>query len=230
MSHSPTSSQLADIVVDSQSDLRLRLPHTVEIRQERRAWPLRALRRAMREINGFCWRRRLAGMGRGSSIRRPLLVTGGRSIGISAHVHIWPGARLEAINAEPGVKRIEIGAGTVIHPHVHIGAIDKVRIGRGVLMASNVYITDHDHDWSDPEAPVITNRRAVAAPVEIGNFVWIGERAMVLKGVRVGDGAVIGAGSVVTHDVPARSVVIGAPARVVRSYDEQRHEWKKVAA
>lgn len=230
MSKSPSPIHLAEAVLDQQPGLELRLARTVDIRHQRPVWPVRVARRLIRETNAIRWRRRLAAFGRGSSIRRPLLVTGGRAIAIGVHVSIWPGARLEAINVEPGARRIDIGAGTVIHPCVHIGAIVSVRVGRGVLIASNVYITDHDHDWSNPDEPVISNRRVVAAPVEIGDHVWIGERAMVLKGVRIGAGSIIGAGSVVTRDVPARSIVVGAPARVVKTYNDQDREWRGVAA
>ena len=221
---------LAKAVLDSEHGLELRQSRTVDIRHQRSNWWVRVWRRLARAAGAIRWRRCLAAFGRGSSIRRPLLVTGGRAIAIGSHVTIWPGARLEAINLKPGIRRIDIGSGTVIHPNVHIGAIDSVRIGRGVLVAGHVYITDHDHDWSNPDEPVVTNRRAIAAPVEIGDFAWIGERAMVLKGVRIGAGAVVGAGSVVTRDVPARSIVVGAPARVVKTYDERQRRWRSVAA
>jgi acetyltransferase-like isoleucine patch superfamily enzyme len=128
----------------------------------------------------------------------------------------------------PGVVRISIGDLTTIQPHVHIGAVDSVRIGRGVLMAPFVYISDHDHDWSDPDDPVILNGRVSAAPVEIGDFVWLGERVCVLKGVTVGAHSVIGAGSIVTRDVPPYTVAAGAPARAIRYYDHNQRTWVPV--
>lgn len=164
--------------------------------------------------------------GRCSSIDAPAWVVGGRSISIGSDVHVWRHARIEAINANASEGRIEIGDGTVIHPYVHIGAIEHVRIGRGVLMASHVYVTDHDHDWSNPDEPVINNRRVIASPVEIGDEVWLGERVMVLKGVRIGRGSIIGAGSIVTRDVPSYSLAAGSPARVIKTFDHDDRTWR----
>ena len=86
-----------------------------------------------------------------------------------------------------------------------------LRIGDGVLIGHNVVIATLDHDL-DP------NRRAdlLPAPVELEEKVWVGANATILGGVRVGYGAVVGAGAVVTKDVPPLAVVVGTPARVVR--------------
>lgn len=210
--------------------LRLAAPRVVPIVHERRSLARRAVGRAGRAIRAARWRRRLAAFGPGSAIDPPAFVTGGTSISVGARVRIRGGSRLEAINARPGEVRLIIGDRTVIHPGVHIGAIDSVRIGRGVLMAADVFVTDHDHDWTNPEEPVISNRRALAAPVEIGDYAWLGERVMVLKGVTIGEGAVVGAGSIVTSDVPARSIAVGAPARIVKCFDDDTRHWRKVAA
>jgi lipopolysaccharide O-acetyltransferase len=204
-------------------------PRIVTIEHERPAAIQRLARRVRGIIRSWRWRRRLAAFGRGAGIDAPALVTGGRGIAIGDDVRIWSGSRLEAFNLRDGCVRLSIGDGTVIQPGAHIGAVESVRIGRGVLMASGVYITDHDHDFTNPREPVIANRRAVAAPVEIGDHAWLGERAMVLKGVRIGEGAVIGAGSVVTRSIPPFAVAIGAPARVVRTQDRAAGPWRVAA-
>jgi len=86
-----------------------------------------------------------------------------------------------------------------------------VRIGDDVLIGHNVLIATLNHDL-DPQ------RRAdmVPAPVVVGDKVWIGANATILPGVTIGEGAVVGAGSLVTKDVPARTLVVGTPAAVVR--------------
>lgn len=211
------------------SDMKLRAARVVPITHERAIWPVRILRKLVSMAWGMFWRWRLGSFGTGSEIIAPAQVVGGRSISIDENVRIWRGARIEAINIGPEVTRIRIGPGTVIHPNVHIGAIDSVCIGRGVLMASNVYITDHDHDCSDPDDPVVSNRRALAARVEIGDYTWLGQGVMVLKGVRIGERSVIGAGSVVTKDVPAYSIAIGSPARVVKIFDHDNRTWKDIS-
>jgi acetyltransferase-like isoleucine patch superfamily enzyme len=203
-------------------------PRTVVAETPGPHWLTRAARGGARHIRHWLWRRRLAELGRHSDIHWPAYVVGDGAIALGEQVTIWHHARLEAFNTCPGVVRIAIGDGSAIQPYVHIGAVDSVRIGRGVLVASFVYISDHDHDWADPGDPVIENPRVCAAPVEIGDYVWLGERVIVLKGVAVGAHSVIGAASVVTHDIPPYAVAVGAPARVIRRYDQRTGAWQRV--
>ena len=111
----------------------------------------------------------------------------------------------------PGA-RVSIGrhcgfTGTVV------AAAEYIEIGDWVLCGANTTITDTDWHCVDPE-----QRRApgAASPVHIANNVWLGMGVVVLKGVRIGEGAVVAANSVVTQDIPARVVAAGQPARVVR--------------
>jgi len=94
-----------------------------------------------------------------------------------------------------------------------LGAAESIILGDRVVCGANVTITDTDWHGTRPE-----ERRdgAKSAPVEIGNDVWIGLNALVLKGVRIGRGSVIAAGSVVTRDVPEGVIAAGNPAVVVR--------------
>jgi acetyltransferase-like isoleucine patch superfamily enzyme len=111
--------------------------------------------------------------------------------------------------------QLEIGSGTFINGGVSISACKSVRIGSGCQIGPRVLIMD-----SDFHVPGQPGRRPAAEPVEIEDQVWIGAGATVLKGVRIGLCASIGAGSVVTHDVPAGSVVAGVPARPIASRPE----------
>jgi hypothetical protein len=86
------------------------------------------------------------------------------------------------------------------------------------MMANGTYVTDSDwHTLYDRTA-----RSPTPTPVHIGNNVWLGDHATVLKGVRIGDNSVVAARAVVTRDVPANVVVAGNPARVVKELDPQR--------
>ena len=84
-------------------------------------------------------------------------------------------------------------------------------IGNQCMFANNFVVVDHDHDRKDGKIL----KELVSAPVKIGNNVWCGANVTVLKGVTIGDGAVIAAGSVVNRDVAAYSVVAGVPARKI---------------
>ncbi|HBQ63533.1 MAG TPA: acyltransferase [Clostridiales bacterium] len=108
-----------------------------------------------------------------------------------------------------GPARIEIGNGTAIGDRSEIHAGNRVIIGAGCNIAWDVNILDRDYHKLD-------NDREIFAPVHIGERVWIGCRAIILKGITIGEGAVVAAGSVVTRDVPAGALVAGNPARVIR--------------
>lgn len=92
-----------------------------------------------------------------------------------------------------------------------------IRIGRNVMLGPGVHIYTACHPLPATER---NSGQEFARPVSIGNDVWVGGRAVICPGVNIGDGAVIGAGSVVTRDVPANTVVAGNPARPIRSISE----------
>jgi lipopolysaccharide O-acetyltransferase len=121
---------------------------------------------------------------------------------------------------------LRIGDATQIGPYVHIGSAKFVQIGCRCGIGSFSWITDHDHDFSDMTAPVASHSRVVISPTVIEDGVYIGERVAVLRGVRIGRGSVIGTNSVVTHDIPPYSIAVGAPARVIRTFDVQAGVWK----
>jgi acetyltransferase-like isoleucine patch superfamily enzyme len=103
---------------------------------------------------------------------------------------------------------LSIGEGSFVNHRSELIAHERVEIGRHCLFAWDVQVMDSDSHSVDGLPHT--------APVVIGDRVWIGCRATVLKGVTIGDGAVVAAGSVVTRDVPARALVAGNPARLVR--------------
>ena len=155
----------------------------------------------------------------GSIIIKPDLLYQTSAMRIGNGVYIRKGARLETIGHWDGKEpKMVIGDGTSIHLYFHCGAAQSVRIGENVLIAGRVYISDHDHEIDHPELPPCKAGLKIA-PVVIEDGVWIGEGAVILKGVTVGKRAVIGANAVVTRDVPAFTVVGGVPARVIRKIE-----------
>lgn len=167
-------------------------------------------------------------LGPRSTVRAPRLLSHPERIRIGADVLIREGARLEALTNYRGHRadgRIEIGDGSRIEFDVHIGAAAPMHIGRKVMMASRVTVLDHDHGYEDPRLPPI-DQPLTTAPVRIEDGAWLGENAVVCKGVTIGAHAVIGANAVVTKDIPPRSVAAGVPARVIRSFNQATQQWE----
>lgn len=109
---------------------------------------------------------------------------------------------------------IELGDGANVGFNCELFSASRVTIGRDVLMAAYSYIIGGDHDFSDPSKAVLLQRRT-SAGVTVGDGVWMGAATKVLDGVTIGDHAVVGAGALVRTDIPAYSVAVGLPARVV---------------
>ena len=109
--------------------------------------------------------------------------------------------------------RLEIGHHSFINYGCSIVATELVQIGANCTIGTHVIIMDNDFHRLEPEH---RNERPESAPVIIEDNVWLGARVIVLKGIRIGTGSVVGAGSIVNKDIPARSVAVGNPARVIR--------------
>ena len=95
-------------------------------------------------------------------------------------------------------------------------SLGDVEIGDDVIMAPDVVVLSSNHNTEDSIVPMNRQGQQASQPVHIGNDVWIGTRAILLPGVYIGEHSIIGAGSVVTKDVPAYAVVGGNPAKVIR--------------
>ena len=112
---------------------------------------------------------------------------------------------------------ISVGNNTAFNMRVQINAsvAGRIRIGESCLIGPNVVMRTAGHRYDDPAVP-IRRQGHVSGDILIDDDVWIGANAVVLGGVHIGKGAVIGAGSVVTKDVPSMAVAAGAPAKAIR--------------
>ena len=166
--------------------------------------------------------RQFAAFGAGSAICFPITALyGERHIVIGKGTVIGPNLSLSAgvspeqdLGAEVLVRigdRCLIGRGSGIVAH------ESIDIGDDVFTGHHVYITDANHGYADPLVPVGL-QFGEARPVSIGSGSWLGHGTVVLPGARIGRHVVVGAGSVVTGDLPDFCVAVGNPARVVRRY------------
>lgn len=114
------------------------------------------------------------------------------------------------------------GGSVDIGDHVHIGpscllvSAESLVIGRYTLIGFNCSIGGLQHGFDDTDTPIVKQELVTRGGVTIGDDVWLGANVNVMDGVRIGKGAIVGAGSVVTHDIPAYAIAVGSPARVIR--------------
>jgi lipopolysaccharide O-acetyltransferase len=166
-------------------------------------------------------------------IRLPFDIRNKRNIKIGKNFTTGFGCRIEAFPLDEDCKIcISIGEDVQINDYVHIGAVGSITIGDNVLMASKIYISDHNHGSyddliSDNPLSKPIYRKAICKPVVIGNNVWLGESVCVLPGVTIGEGCVVGALSVVTKSIPPYSIVVGNPAKVVKEFNFEINKWIK---
>lgn len=159
-----------------------------------------------------------ATFGRRTVLTLPIRLAGTHRIAIGSGVFVGGDSWLQAIG-DGAETALQIGDGTSISGHCVLSAASHVRLGRNVLLARNVYISDHSHAYADPELPVLQQGITGIDAVDIEDGAWLGQNVVVCPGVRIGKGAVVGANSVVTRDVPDRTLAVGAPARVVKHLD-----------
>lgn len=119
----------------------------------------------------------------------------------------------------------------IIGNHTRIGMgntiIGPVMIGNNVILAQNVVTSALNHNFEDVLTTI--NQQGVKTDqIIIENNVWIGANSTILAGVHIGEHVVVGAGSVVTKDIPPFNVVVGNPARIVKEYDHKEQRWIKV--
>ena len=166
-------------------------------------------------------------------IRLPIYIRGKKGIKGAKNLTTGINLRIDIISSNILTPTLDIGKNVEFNDYVHIGVADSVSIGDNTLIASKVFISDHNHgsyggnNQSCPnENPI--KRVLKTKKVSIGRNVWIGEFVCVLPGVKIGDGSIIGAMSVVTKDIPPNSIAVGSPAKVIKVYDVNKQEWVSI--
>lgn|SRR3989338_7557646 len=146
------------------------------------------------------------------SFRRMCYRSAGIRIGRGSTIHMW------ANFFDP--SNIYIGDDTIIGDRAFLDGRGPLTIGSHVAIASSVMIYNSQHDIDDPDFT------AISLPVVIEDYAFIGPRAIILPGVKIGRGAVVAAGAVVTKDIPPFSVVGGVPAQIMRERMVKNPQYK----
>jgi acetyltransferase-like isoleucine patch superfamily enzyme len=171
--------------------------------------------------------------GRGSFIRKPVLILNPEFVSIGERVAIRDGVRLEVVRSNRyRIPDLTIGDDTNIEQNVHFACHSRVWIGKNVSITGNCSIVDVTHSFSDVHCAEKIGIRIQDDDsfVEIGDGTFIGFGAVILPNVRIGKCAVIGANSVVVHDVPDYAVAAGVPATVLKQYDFSQEIWVSVSS
>jgi acetyltransferase-like isoleucine patch superfamily enzyme len=134
---------------------------------------------------------------------------------VARGVHLEPHVWLSIF--ETG--HLKLGRGVALNPGVFISVVDRVEIGAHTGIGSGSFISDGMRGFEGPPTPFMHQPMWSKGPTIVGSNVWIGVNSVITGGVTVGDWSIIGANSVVTADVPARTLVAGAPARVIRELE-----------
>jgi acetyltransferase-like isoleucine patch superfamily enzyme len=168
----------------------------------------------------------LGSIGNGSKLINTTL-TGAKRIFIGSKVYINDEGWLACapLTGDANAKLV-IGDGTYIGRFCHIYATSKIEIGKKVLMADKVYISDNLHSYENVDLPVIDQPIKQTKQVTIADGAWLGENVCVI-GASIGRNSVIGANSIVNKDIPDFCVAIGSPAVIIKRYNLATKQWRK---
>lgn len=164
-----------------------------------------------------------------SRIVSPLRIVGAKNITIEDNVFIYKNARLEAVTSYAGISyspKLIIHEGVTIQQNVHITCAERVEIGKNTAIVANVTITDIIHPYTAEDIHLI-DQPLIVKSVKIGGYCGIYNNVVINAGVKIGNHVIIGANSVVTHDIPDYCVAAGLPARIVKRFNFETKQWEK---
>lgn len=177
----------------------------------------------------------------GFVMQAPRTVQNPQRIHVGSDVKLGPNCLLRAVTRYPDGSWMRHPTGEHVQqefdPVIRIGdrvtatgglqliAYDSIVVEDDVLFAANVYLSDGTHAVARADVPYKFQGLDPVAPISIGRGSWIGQNVVVLPGVEIGEFCVIGSNSVVTRSVPARSIAVGSPARVIKRWSEEQSGW-----
>ena len=184
----------------------------------------------IRKKIGFLKKSEFAYYGDSSVIEKPYLqLSGLKGILIGNNVTILKNSRLAVYGdiTKPSIiigDRCYIGFGFTALSN----AKSKIEIGDEVLFASNVLITSENHGINPESSLPYMSQELTGKDVSVGDGCWIGEKVIILPGVKIGKKCIIGAGTVVTKSIPDFSIVVGNPARIIKQYNFSKNCWESI--
>jgi acetyltransferase-like isoleucine patch superfamily enzyme len=158
-----------------------------------------------------------------SYIARPIFIYNGRNVTVGNRVRIFPGSRIETHNNGEIIIENNISIGQNFHL---ISSGEPLVIGGNTTISGNVFITNTDHDYKEIDVHILSQKYNVKT-TRIGENCFIGYGAVIQAGTILGKQCIVGANSVVRGVFPDYSVIAGAPAKIVKRYNETTRLWEK---
>ncbi|WP_010182463.1 acyltransferase [Aquimarina agarilytica] len=175
-------------------------------------------------IRGLVYKFYFGSFGFPSYIGKPLIIKKSRKIFIGKRVRIYPGVRLEVVsNNSAIVIRDNVSIGNNLHV---VSNDDKLVINKDVTISANVFITNTEHNYQDISVHIM-EQKLINKKTVIGENCFIGYGAVIQAGTILGKQCIVGANSVVRGDFPSYSVIVGAPARIVKRFNVETKKWQK---
>jgi acetyltransferase-like isoleucine patch superfamily enzyme len=169
------------------------------------------------------------------AIRRGFSYLNSKYIWLGDNVHIGRDSMIFAIDRiqcasgeQNFTPKIEIGKGFYCAGRLQIYAFSDIVIEDDVLFAYNILLSDAYHTIDRVDIPYKDQGYSQISPIRVGRGCWIGQNVVFLPGVTVGEFCIVGANSVVNRSIPPYSIAVGAPARVVKTFDHQNQCWVRV--
>lgn len=154
-------------------------------------------------------------------------IKGLKNFRFGKNIHFGNDVRLQSLGTH---ENVIIGDDCYFCHRDTILALGQIWIGNNVLVASDVCIVSENHSMNPTLSTPYKDQALISKKVEIGNNCWIGEKVMVLPGTKIGNGCIIGAGSVVTKSIEDYSIAVGNPAKVIKRYNFNTNKWEKANA
>lgn len=175
------------------------------------------------------FKKKFSYFGKNAVVMHPSNIPNPEFVKIGENTVILQKSRIQVYNILTGLcANVTIGTDCYIGAGLSILAGANISIGNSVLIASEVFIGSENHGMNPESESPYMDQPLVCKPVIISDDCWIGEKVCILPGVSIGKKCVIGAGSVVTKDIPDFSIAAGNPAKVIKQWNFEKHIWEKI--
>ena len=181
---------------------------------------------------------------KGLTIHLPRQLGNPHLIHMGNDVKLGPNSVVRALTSYPGswlehpqgehvsqtfTPELRIGDRVTATGALQVIAYERIVIEDDVMFATNVFVCDGLHSTERGDVPYKYQGLHRIAPIHIGRGAWLGQNVVVMPGVTIGELAVVGSNSVVTQDIPAQSIAVGSPARIIREWDASAERWAAVS-